>query len=84
MTREKAEKACELLRQIERLEELLRMDADPLRAFINENYSGYGKLIVGPRLALIIPNELIKDYVSQYVDYSEKEIAKLKDQLDSL
>jgi uncharacterized protein Yka (UPF0111/DUF47 family) len=30
------------------------------------------------------PNELLKDYIRQYLDYSKKEIVKLKDQLDAL
>lgn len=84
MEREKAEKARELLGQIERCEELLKGDEGPLRAFFNENKSSWGTLSISLTQKLVIPPELLKDYVRQYVDYSEKEIAKLKDQLDAL
>lgn len=84
MKRETAEKARELLGQIERCEELLRADEGPLRAFFTEHNIGYGTLSISLTQKLVVPNELLKDYVRQYVDYSKKEIAKLKDQLDAL
>lgn len=84
MTREKAEKACELLGQIERLEEFLKMDEYVAKPFLNEHNTGGGRLIVKPNQSLLIPNELLKDYVRQYLDYSKKEIVKLKDQLEAL
>lgn len=84
MTREKAEKACELFHQIERLEYFLTMDENKLMYFLSENSIGYGQLFINPSQVLTIPNELLKDYIRQYLDYSKKEIAKLKDQLDAL
>lgn len=84
MTREKAEKACELFHQIERLEYFLTMDENKLMCFLSENSIGYGQLFINPAQVLTIPNELLKDYIRQYLDYSKKEIAKLKDQLDAL
>lgn len=84
MTREKAEKARDLLGQIERCEELLRADEGPLRAFFSEHNTGCGTLRFTLTQKLVIPNELLKDFVRQYIDYSKKEIAKLKDQLDAL
>lgn len=84
MKREKAEKACELLGQIERLEEFLKMDECVTTPFLNEHNTGGGRLIIKPNQSLLIPNELLKDYVRQYLDYSKKEIVKLKDQLDAL
>lgn len=84
MTREKAEKVCELFHQIERLEEFLDMDECVATPFLNEHNTGGGRLIIKPNQSLLIPNELLKEYVRQYLDYSKKEIAKLKDQLEAL
>jgi hypothetical protein len=84
MTREKAEKASELIHQIENLEYFLTKDENKLMYSLNENNINYGQLYINPSQVLTIPNELLKDYIRQYLDYSKKEIAKLKDQLNAL
>ena len=84
MTREKAEKASELIHQIENLEYFLTIDENKLMYFLSENSIGHGQLYINPSQVLTIPNELLKDFIRQYLDYSKKEIAKLKDQLDAL